>query len=355
MPGTLKSILVDYGSSLFERFVSPFLTDFRFVVSIILVVAVAPYVPSLLSLSDDAVHVLVMVIVGGGALVCIYGARQRIVEDRPWLGTIQNTISAAFVLLVVVLLTAIFHEYVDYSHEFLLDNPMIAISFVLSVIVLKVFRRVALSSTTSDGAGEPYVAAYDMPRIRKTDDIHRTAIHEAGHLLMFGCAEVIKSTLSVKVYTQLTSSDHFRGFVSDECGSPHEPTERYIRWNMMMLVAGVIAERVVFSDVGNGGTLDYRRWTYLASHLLNCGLGEAYFEKPETYAEHEHNRRALNALKERCEGDVTIILRKNQELLVRLADRIVHDGQLDHSTILGYLHQVELPENYQERFIGLAV
>ncbi|KWN06350.1 hypothetical protein WT83_27080 [Burkholderia territorii] len=177
-------------------------------------------------------------------------------------------------------------------------------------------------------------------RQRTESEVRRTAVHEAGHALLYAAMPSLPENFVVKVFWDLGPNDRYRGFVRSAANCQTAQVESVSHWKMLFDLAGTVAEKIVYGVRADGAVEDNTRWTRAAQEYLACGYGEVYFEEPATELEAECNQRALNRLKSAHYEVLETFLDANRALLDELADRLVTDGELDHKGIAPYLAQV---------------
>lgn len=180
---------------------------------------------------------------------------------------------------------------------------------------------------------------------RDASDILRTAIHEAGHLLMFAGLSKLPPDLTVSVAAELGNEDMFRGMVRHSGDAQEGLLESEIRRLMLMLLAGSEAESLLLDNRGDGAQLDNAKWLNAANHYLMAGFGEVFYSHPTNDMQLEHNRMILNDLKARCVGEVGEFLAKNKALLSELAAKIAEEKHLNREQIAPFLQRAEGTES----------
>ncbi|TAL80716.1 MAG: hypothetical protein EPN77_19450 [Candidimonas sp.] len=168
---------------------------------------------------------------------------------------------------------------------------------------------------------------------RSNEDIRRTALHEAGHALLYAVLPRLPDDMAISVRTAAGPADPDLGVLM------HKPMalprgEKFLRWEMLMVRAGAAAERVIYGHAYEGIRDDSQRWVNLACRYLGAGFGEVFFAPPEEPSHVEHNRAALNAL--RAEQDLALreFFEQNLAVLYDLSDMLAEAGTLrDHALL----------------------
>lgn len=210
-------------------------------------------------------------------------------------------------------------------------------------------RRAVVAERAIGPIAGSRMTAGGMPYVRPAKDIHRTAIHEAGHLLLFAGAEELPSDLAVTVAAQLSESDMYRGVVTYSEDRPEVLTQSYLHWSMLMHLAGSEAEFIALDERADGATGDNEKWLNTATIYLSAGFGEVFYKQPTGENQILHNRVVLNDLKAICMHEVRDFLIKNKNLLLELATAIEKAQHMDLTQIAPYLARAsgtkELPHH----------
>jgi len=218
-----------------------------------------------------------------------------------------------------------------------------------AVVVVGMFslapRRLPAGTAITYGA-EPYERGISKASMvaarqrRAAEEIRRTAIHEAGHLLYFADLPELPADLSVRVLEEIGPTDEFRGQVWHGGNWPAVQTEHFPHWSMLMRLAGSEAEYVLLGDRADGSNGDNANWLRAAVTFLDSGFGEVYYPDAHIPAEREHNRAVLNTLKAAHVDEVRARLSRNREVLTELADAILEHKTMSREEIAPYLARV---------------
>lgn len=227
------------------------------------------------------------------------------------------------------------------------ENPDACLAVVAAFILLRVAfafspsRNYVVAHGSMEVAG--YAVARPRPKPRKPEDIFRTAIHEAGHVLMFATRGELPEAFTVSVRAEISGQDLYRGQVEYAQPAPDVLTEGYLRWSMQMHLAGAEAEFVALGERADGAETDNAKWLTAATAYLSSGFGEVFYAKPIGDAQIEHNRIALNALKAECTEEVRAFLNANRQVLGELSAVIAKDKFLNRDQLAPYAARVVLP------------
>ncbi len=239
-------------------------------------------------------------------------------------------------------------------------NPEASVNIVIGILLMmSIFSF--LSSMLLSTSHPTYEAAAGvvtsfLKRPRTARDIHRTAAHEAGHVMLYAFLKETPPDLSVTVLTHLSFDDRYRGFVLDTHHWPDARTEPQMRWDMFFSLAGAEAEFAMFDQRADGASDDNTRWLHGAHQYLQSGFGEVYFAEPIGDAQVSHNRLVLNALKVSQVAALGQFFLINKPLLADLATAIARDGHMQATALVPFLGRVVVDPNVlSPQFIGLSL
>jgi len=187
-----------------------------------------------------------------------------------------------------------------------------------------------------------YAVARPRPKPRKPEDIQRTAIHEAGHVLLFAMRGELPEAFTVSVHAEISGHDLYRGRVEYAQPAPDVLTEGYLRWSMLMHLAGAEAEFIALGERADGAQTDNEKWLGAATAYLSSGFGEVFYAAPADDAQIEHNRVVLNALKSECTQEVRTFFTANRQVLDELSAVIAKDKVLNREQLVPYVARVVL-------------
>lgn len=222
-------------------------------------------------------------------------------------------------------------------------NPDSALAIVGGVIVVRVASAFAPARnyTVAREVGQAlYAARAQARRERSPQDMRRTAVHEAGHLLLIGSLGELPTDLEVKVLAVLGDHDLYRGYIRYSGNAPAVLTEGYLYWSMLMHLAGSEAEFVALGERADGSSGDNGKWLEAATAYLSSGFGEVFYATPDGEAQLAHNRAVLNDLKTRCVIEAREILMANRALLDELAAQIAERKSMASEQLAPYLARV---------------
>ena len=253
------------------------------------------------------------------------------------------------VVLFALLLTAERHFAPEISGAIAATRayPDQALQAGAAVALLALTFRMTPAARVVAGRGDYIAAPGDAalargPRKpRPPQDIRRTAVHEAGHLIAFAALGALPPDLKVEVKRDAGRGDSYAGQVSHTGRLVNVPTESVLRWTMLMTLAGTEAESLVLGERGDGAWEDNERWVSAATDFLAQGFGEVFYGATAGESQRDHNRAVLNDLRAACRRDLAEFLLANRVLLDDLADALCSgDGTMSRSALAPMLANV---------------
>lgn len=228
-------------------------------------------------------------------------------------------------------------------------NPDTTLAVVAGVLIVFLIYGFATSTSISQHRdhGETTPGRLSGARVlpRTLNDIHRTAVHEAGHLIMFADLPELPRELKVTVLAEISAKDTYRGQVmTSEDLWPAVHTEGFLRWVMLMRLAGAEAEFVCLGERADGANGDNTHWLHTATSYLTSGFGEVFYSEPVGEAQIAHNRSVLNDLKAGHVAELGRRLAVNKAVLDELAAAIGEKRTMSRKEIKPYLSRVIKPE-----------
>lgn len=223
------------------------------------------------------------------------------------------------------------------------NNPDASLATLAAlVMVWAVFatasRRRYPTANNVVGAGAAGMVAKRYPRATK--DIYRTAVHEVGHVLLYAVCEEVPNDLTVKVFEEIGHFDEYRGHVTHTRPTPEVYTESFLRWSMLLNLAGGEAEALICGERADGSEKDNRDWIRDATRYLKAGFGEVFYAEAGSESCVAHNRVVLNVLKENHIMQLKEYLAVNEPLLRELTDVLVKRKTIVREDLLAYFHRV---------------
>lgn len=181
----------------------------------------------------------------------------------------------------------------------------------------------------------------NIRRPRSPQAVRRTAVHEAGHALLYAALPELPAKMTVTVLAKISMTDVYRGSVASDWDWTEAETESAMRLRMLIDLGGTVAEQVVFGERADGAGGDNERWTVVAERYLACGFGEPYFGPPANASQTEHNRLVLGALKSAQYSALIEFCQLNRAVMDDMTERLVETSQLDRADVAQLLERVQ--------------
>lgn len=167
----------------------------------------------------------------------------------------------------------------------------------------------------------------------------QTAVHEAGHAVMYGLGARLPEDASAFIDTDTISPSV--GQVSFPGGRNGDFAFDLLEWKLFTCLAGLVAEKIDTGTHGFGAGGDMRVWQELAIPYLLLRTDITFFEEPKTDLEMESNKRELAALKKQMLVAVTRFLRANWTVVERIAASLEEVEYLDYKQLADLLKGVK--------------
>lgn len=167
------------------------------------------------------------------------------------------------------------------------------------------------------------------------------AVHEVGHLLAH--ATIATNALPETVAKVGGGMKGVAGYVRSMKSVTQSPmpTEAWLKWECQMLMAGVIAEYVVYGQGTYGADSDMRRWHVIATVILQNGLTEYPFPAGDNDRDRDTRWHSYNQLLKDHRTAVFSFINKNKGLLFNAANELQFKGTLKNKDCRRILKQVK--------------
>lgn len=331
-----------------SRFVISHPMPFFCLAWLIVIIFVAQSAPQIDDLPDSAQLVYATVRLFGYAGLTYIIFYRGLVANEGVLSTLSIVVERGTFLAAGLLFVRMFGAELAEALVWVRKYPDAAMAVVAGVALVRVIFAFSPSrSFISARANADFRYAAGGDRIARGEkDIHRTAVHEAGHLMMFADLPELPAELAVKVLAEIGCTDKFRGHVSHSTEAwPVVRTEGFLRWLMLMHLAGSEAEFVIFGGRADGAEGDNRDWLHAATSYLSAGFGEVFYSEPIGAAQTAHNRAVLNDLKAAHVADLGRFFAANTVVLRDLAAAVTEKKAMAREEIAPYLLRVvKMPE-----------
>lgn len=212
----------------------------------------------------------------------------------------------------------------------------------LSAVLQRLARRVAPCQVPIHPA---FYAALQRQDSLSPRDIHATAVHEAGHALTYAALRPLPAYVRVSL-TEPSTQDEVIGHVT-RIVYPHALEDlSFQRWQMLMLLAGQAAERLLLAEETMGPTQDLAQWISLAQDYLGLCTHDLYYASPADAHQHASNHALLVRTLSEQRAQVHGFLETNQAVLADLAEAIERQRQLDADALQPFLARVQMPQSF---------
>ena len=176
-------------------------------------------------------------------------------------------------------------------------------------------------------------------------DIRSIAVHEAGHALFYAALQPLPEYVTVNLYERL-GRDDVLGEVT-RIIYPHQLEDiTFMRWQMLMLLAGQAAELALLTVETIGPGQDLACWTELAQDYLKLCLSEVFFAEPANEFQASLNQRLLTRTLTQQRVQVMDFLELNCVVLADLANEIELRKRLSARELHSHFEKVQLPAGF---------
>lgn len=239
---------------------------------------------------------------------------------------------------------------VDLVRE-LQTQPLATLSAALGVLVILVAFFVVPKRARVNVAA----AVKRFGQLVRPHDMRRTAVHEAGHALLYALLPKLPGSVKVKVRRFILPEHEEAGYVKAvvHWGFGAAESQNYLRWSMLLNLGGLIAQEVVYGDRFAGADEDCAKWMRHATAYLTGGFGDPIFSAPKTHEEVEHNRLTFAALKASHEEALREFFTANRAVIDDLAERLTRDSEINRSVLSEYLLRVTFTADVSPLWTGV--
>lgn len=175
-------------------------------------------------------------------------------------------------------------------------------------------------------------------------ELKRIAVHEGGHAV---AGEVIKpgSVASITIGSRGNALGYVRQSPEDDT---YLHTRETIERDIAVLLAGAIAEELVYGDRSTGASNDFERAVGLARDLVGSGLSPLGVVDEDLIPSADLHRAVQEILRAQ-EDRVKQILSERRTALERIGDVLVEQETLSGDRFRGILAEVPLDPGIEER------
>lgn len=167
------------------------------------------------------------------------------------------------------------------------------------------------------------------------------AVHESGHLLLHAGVELsaLPKTVAVLGGGLKGVAGYVRSMKSVK--QSRMPNAAWMTWECQMLLAGVLAEYVIYESGTYGAGSDMERWNEIAQTLLRSGLTRYPFPLSDDQTSRQVRMQSYKELLQEHRTSVHNFLTVNQKLLFQTANELQAKKKLDDTDCRRILKQVK--------------
>lgn len=213
------------------------------------------------------------------------------------------------------------------------------------------------NSRVPDDAGARFAAlsAQLAEQLRQHDAVidepwylRSTAAHEAGHMLVCAALRQTPQDITLRLERRGNTAGYIKPGFGIDLNAPRFCNDLVcIRWLMLLLQAGAVAERHLTGREGLGAGNDSSRWLACARiYLANLCDDTIYYADPDNEQEQTHNVRELNALKQQQRALLAAFFDLNDAVLRDLSASAQKKRTLRRDDLLPFFARVRFPEGF---------
>lgn len=255
-------------------------------------------------------------------------------------------------VLIGLSLMVLCHVQLETALGWLVANPSTAM--VIGLALLAVTAISHWNKGASERRWEPARQAFqeDSPRAHNPspETTFRTAVHEAGHALFLGLLPSIGEECRVLIWSPATASKmkaHLDGCVSLTLPGHVVANELGLLLRMRMVLAGMLAERLVFGSATLGAASDLQAWSKMAHDYLSNGFGGLFVPQPSSEDHRQMNLELMRQLHHDQEKAVQQFLLSNRDLLLEVATEAAQKKELVPSDLRRLLTPLRIPTGWK--------
>lgn len=178
--------------------------------------------------------------------------------------------------------------------------------------------------------------------------LRSTATHEAGHMLVCAALRQTPQDITLRLEMRGNTAGYIKPGFGIDLNAPRFCNDPVcIRWLMLLLQAGAVAERHLTGREGLGAGNDSSRWLACARiYLANLCDDTIYYADPDNEQEQTHNVRELNALKQQQRALLAAFFDLNDAVLRDLSASAQKKRTLRRDDLLPFFARVRFPEGF---------
>lgn len=182
--------------------------------------------------------------------------------------------------------------------------------------------------------------------ILNAEEIWRVAVHEAGHLLLYGELERLPEDAMGVIDKDPKYA--FGGFVLPvHLENALEATSDMLCWEATLAYAGGTAERLVFGANSEGAACDHEQADKFIARLASV-LHIDYFPAPANPSEEQANIAAICRLREHCRNRAEVFLKVNMAQLLQIAEMLKVSESVNSEQFYPIWKTLNLPEGWKK-------
>lgn len=174
-------------------------------------------------------------------------------------------------------------------------------------------------------------------------DKRSVAIHESGHALVYATLGYAPKDLVVVISE---FNDYRLGFVSGLSNKNTLLNSLDLEWNMLLSLAGKVAEKIIIGKDGIGSSSDNVYWLKDAKSYLSNYFNGIYYILPQNKFEQELNEEKLNKLYEQQVDMLERFFIENKKILEDLSLLLLEKKKLKKDDLIPFLSEVKISEDF---------
>lgn len=184
-------------------------------------------------------------------------------------------------------------------------------------------------------AVEKVMLGEKLDRKPTTEELRRVAIHESGHALL---AETVRphSVSQISIRSRGNALGYVRHYPKDDL---YLYTQAMIEDQIMVALAGAVAEEQVLGARSTGAAGDYEQALNLVEKMLLAGMSSLGVTDV-TRLNAEQRQAVTRDILAELEVKTKQIIEKNQEALMRVTELLESEESMSGETLRSYLHAV---------------
>lgn len=256
----------------------------------------------------------------------------------------------AALTMVCTLLAQVGDPVIRWARSDPLGATAIGVALVLVRWVLELARpspsaqAVEYAHGRLESAGSGVATSIQRPTPSAGDD-KSTAAHEAGHALTHAALAALPADFVV-----VLEQDHHTsslGFVTGVIDGENMLLRRpFAEWLMLMLLAGMSAEKALLGSETLGGASDFRKWVMVATAYLANGTKGLFYSEPKGADQVMFNKVALDNLQREQEALLADFFRLNVDVLRDLTEALQGRRRLDVEALTAFMQRVQFPAGF---------